>query len=168
MKRAFWLSFCTALAIYLTMALWSVPFIASQAGGQAPFDMRPLGYSLSDATRFLSALSEEGREFYLNVQQRLDIAYPALLGLALVLGLQLALRRPWGTVFGVVALIATSADYFENYLITGMLRTPVEALDEVTVQVASFLTMSKSVSHMICFVALLLGATMTVLRRILR
>lgn len=168
MQRAFWLSFVTALAIYLTMALWSVPFISAQAAGQAPFDMRPMGYSLSEAIGFLSALTEEGRDFYLNVQQRLDIAYPALLGLALVLGLQLVLRRPWGTVFGVVALIATSADYFENYLVAGMLQTPVEALDEVTVQVASFLTMSKSVSHMTCFAALLLGASTTVLRRMLR
>lgn len=168
MQRAFWLSFTAAMAIYLTMALWSVPFIVNNASGQVPFDMRPMGYSLAEAARFLGALSDEGRAFYLNVQQKLDIAYPALLGLSLVLGLQLALRRPWGTVFGVVALMATAADYFENYLVAGILQTPVGELDEVTVQVASFLTMSKSVGHMTCFVALLLGALSHLLRRVLR
>ncbi|SHJ35016.1 hypothetical protein SAMN05444000_107153 [Shimia gijangensis] len=168
MHRAFWVSFTAAMAIYLTMALWSVPFISSQAGGQVPFDMRPFGYSLSEAILFLSALSDEGREFYLTVQHRLDIAYLALVGLALVLGLQMVLRRPWGTVFSLVALIATAADYFENYLVAGLLNTPIEAVDEITVQVASFLTMSKSISHMICFSALLLGTVNLVLRRVLR
>lgn len=168
MQRAFWMSFATAMVIYMVMAFWSIPFIAAEAGGQAPFDMRPLGYSLAEATSFLRALTEEGREFYLTVQQRMDIAYPALLGLALVLGLQLVLRRPWGTVFGVVALVATAADYFENYLVAGLLVTPVEEVDEVTVQVASFLTMSKSISHMTCFAALLIGTVSLVMRRILR
>ena len=168
MQRVFWLGFLVASGIYLAMALWSVPFIADEAGGRAPFDMRPMGYSLNDAKSFLGALSQEGRAFYLDVQQKLDIAYPAVLGLTLILGLQLALRPPWGTVFGTVALMATAADYFENYLVAGMLQTAPEALDAATVQVASFLTMSKSVGHMACFVALILGATTHLMRRALR
>lgn len=168
MKRAFWLSFAGAMAIYLAMVFWSIPLIVGQAGNQVPFDMRPMGYSLEDARSFLGALSTEGRDFYLNVQQKLDIAYPALLGLSLVLGLQLALRRPWGTVFGVVALMATAADYFENYLVSGLLQQSAETLDPVTVQVASFLTISKSLGHMTCFVALLFGASTHLLRRALR
>lgn len=168
MRRAFWLSFAVAMGIYLTMVLWSVPFIVQNSGGQAPFDMRPMGYSLDDAKGFLGALSDEGRAFYLDVQQKLDIAYPALIGLSLILGLQLVLRKPWGTVFGVVALMATAADYFENYLVAGLLETPVEELDATTVQVASFLTMSKSMGHMICFVALLVGACFHLMRRTLR
>ncbi|WP_127114848.1 hypothetical protein [Shimia sediminis] len=168
MQRAFWLSFSAAMAIYLTMVFWSVPFIVGQAGGQAPFDMRPMGYSLEDAKGFLGALTQDGRLFYLDVQQKLDIAYPALLGMSLILGLQLALRRPWGTVFGLVALMATAADYFENHIVAGMLQTTPDMLDPATVQVASFLTMSKSVGHMTCFVALLLGASTHLMRRVLR
>lgn len=168
MQRVFWLGFLVASGIYMAMALWSVPFIATEAGGRAPFDMRPMGYSLGDAQGFLTALSVEGRAFYLDVQQKLDIAYPAVLGLTLILGLQLALRAPWGTVFGLVALMATAADYFENYLVAGMLRTPPEALDAATVQVASFLTMSKSLGHMTCFIALILGAVTHLMRRALR
>lgn len=168
MQRAFWLCFTAAMAIYLTMVFWSVPFIVGQANGQVPFDMRPMGYSIDDARAFLAALSEDGRAFYLDVQQKLDLAYPALLGLALILGLQLALRRPWGTVFGLVALMATAADYFENHIVSGMLQVPVDQLDTVTVQVASFLTMSKSVGHMTCFVALVLGASTHLIRRVLR
>ena len=168
MQRAFWLCFTAAMAIYLTMVFWSVPFIIGQAGGYAPFDMRPMGYSLADAQNFVGALTEDGRTFYLDVQQKLDLAYPALLGLALILGLQLALRRPWGTVFGLVALMATAADYFENHVVAGILQTPPDQLDAVTVQVASFLTMSKSVGHMACFIALLLGAFTHLMGRVLR
>ncbi len=123
---------------------------------------------MADAEAFLGALSDEGRAFYLDVQHKLDIAYPALIGLALILGLQMVMRRPWGAVFGVVALMATAADYFENYLVAGLLQTPVAALDPATVQVASVLTMAKSLCHTICFVTLLIGAIWKLLRRTLR
>ena len=80
MHRAFWISFIFATGVYLSMVFWSLPFIAGQAGGLAPFDMRPTGYSVTEARAFTQALTEEGRAFYLDVQHKLDFAYPALLG----------------------------------------------------------------------------------------
>ncbi|MEQ9694723.1 hypothetical protein [Shimia sp. SDUM112013] len=168
MRRVFWFSLTGALGIYLVMVFWAIPYIAQEAGGQVPFDMRPMGYGLEEARRFLGDLSPAGRDFYLHTQLRLDIFYPAALGLALILGLQMLLPRPWATVFGVVALMATAADYFENFLVAGMLHTPVAELDAATVQVASFLTLCKSMGHTVCFVALLVGSVHRLGRKLLR
>ncbi|MDO6520445.1 hypothetical protein Q4578_02550 [Shimia thalassica] len=168
MQRAFWISLTCAMGLYLLMVFWSIPFVAYEAGGQVPFDMRPMGYGLDEARSFLQALTAEGRAFYLGTQLKLDLVYPALLGLSLILGLQLVIRQPWSTAFGVVALMATASDYFENFLISVMLHTPVDEIDEATVQVASFLTLSKSIGHTVCFVALLTGAMFRLGRRLLR
>ena len=40
------------------------------------FDMRPTGYTFVEAHAFLIALPPEGTTFYLNVQEKLDVAYP--------------------------------------------------------------------------------------------
>ena len=78
MRLIFWLMFLVMTGVYLVMALWAIPKIIADAGGLLAFDMRPLGYSFDEASAFLTALSSEGRAFYLNVQQMLDSAYPAL------------------------------------------------------------------------------------------
>lgn len=168
MQRTFWLSFMAAAAIYLTMVLWAIPYIMGQANGQLPFDMRPFGYTLAEAKAFVGALSPEGRAFYLTTQQRLDVLYPTLLGLSLILGLQMTLRAPMSTIFGVIALMATAADYFENYLVAGLLQTPPDQIDLATVNVASFLTMSKSLGHTACFLALLIGVSIRLTRKLVR
>ena len=49
--------------------LWAVMFLGTLAhlqalaGGAAPFDIRPLGYSYEEARAFLEALGEQGRAF---------------------------------------------------------------------------------------------------------
>lgn len=53
LRVLFWTCFSAAMAIYITMIWWSLPLIAEAAGGLAPFDMRPLGYTLKDARAFL-------------------------------------------------------------------------------------------------------------------
>lgn len=164
MRAAFWISFAGAAGVYLTMVLWSLPFVSDAAGGLAPFDMRPLGYSGEQARAFLAALSDEGRVFYIDVQHKLDILYPALLGLALVLGFQLLFPRPWATVFSVIALVGVAADYLENYLVTVMLTSGEPVADKL-VSLASFWTVSKSLSATISFLVLLLGFGWMVLRR---
>ncbi|WP_204113420.1 hypothetical protein [Shimia biformata] len=166
MQRAFWFSFIAAGAVYLTMILWSLPFIASEAGGLVPFDMRPMGYDLDEAKAFVAGISERGRAFYLGTQHRLDLIYPALLALALVLGLQLLYRRPWSSVLGVLALMGAASDFLENQFVTTLLLTPPAEIDSRLVGVASFWTMSKSITTTICFAALLLGAGRLVWRRV--
>lgn len=165
MQRVFWISFCAAASVYLIMVLWSLPLITEAAQGLTPFDMRPLGYSAQDARAFLGALSDEGRQFYVDVQQKLDILYPALLGLTLILGFQILFARPWSSVLGVIALLGAAADYLENYLVAVMLTTPVTALEDNLVGLASFWTLSKSLSATVCFVALIYGFIRLLVRR---
>ena len=54
LRVLFWTCFAAAMAIYIAMILWSLPVITEAAGGLAPFDMRPFGYTLADAQAFLS------------------------------------------------------------------------------------------------------------------
>ena len=168
MHRAFWISFIFATGVYLSMVFWSLPFIAGQAGGLAPFDMRPTGYSVTEARAFTQALTEEGRAFYLDVQHKLDFAYPALLAMVLIFGFQLLYRHPWSAVLGILALVAAASDYLENYLVAGILQLPAAEVDPTLVTVASFWTISKSAVHSLCFAALLAGALRKLWRRVLR
>ncbi len=164
-QRVFWISFTGATAIYLVMVFWTMPTISAAAGGLAPFDMRPFGYSPQEARGFLSALSTEGRDFYISVQQRLDLVYPALLGIMLIVGFQNLFQRPWSMVFSFVALIMVSADYLENYMVATMLHVGVEGVEDSIVTIASFWTRCKSAAATVAFVGLLAGAVMQVRRR---
>lgn len=63
-------------------ALWAVMFfgtlahLQALAGGAAPFDIRPLGYSYEEARAFLEAIGEQGRAYYLRPELILDTLYP--------------------------------------------------------------------------------------------
>ncbi|WP_435231427.1 hypothetical protein ACMAZE_06795 [Pseudopelagicola sp. nBUS_20] len=165
MTRIFWISFWAAIGVYVTMVTWSLPFIALSADGLAPFDVRPIGYSFDEASRFLTAITEEGRVFYKDIQLKLDLLYPALLCLALILGFQILLGRRWATIFGLVALMGAASDYFENYLVLEMLNAQIDRLDENLVGLASFWTKSKSIATTICFTVLVAGSIRAAYRR---
>lgn len=165
MQRAFWAVFVAAAVVFVVMVTWSLPFVSTSAGGLTPFDMRPMGYTPDEARAFLAALSAEGRTFYLNVQLRLDLLYPALLGVMMILGFQLLYQKPWSTVFGAVALISVAADYLENYLVSVMLHTPAAQVEDNLISLASFWTISKSIAGTVGFVALLFGAGLMARRR---
>ncbi len=165
MQRMFWTFFAASGAVYLLMLFWSIPTITAAAGGLAPFDMRPLGYSAAEAQAFLTALSDEGRQFYLAVQLRLDLVYPALLGLMLITGYQRVFPAPWATVFSVVALTMVSADYLENYMVAAMLRSGAAPSEINMVSLASLFTVCKSVAAVVSFSALLIGAVWQMRRK---
>jgi hypothetical protein len=148
LKPVFWISLLAAAGVYLTMILWTLPAITAAAGGLAPFDLRPLGYDLGEAQAFLRALPEQGRQLYLDVQQRLDIAYPALL--MLVLGLGIALVSPpkvgnWKWLLALTSVPGSLFDYRENMLVRRILNSPPDALDPALVAAASSATVLKSV-----------------------
>lgn len=141
-KAGFWLIIAVTLGVYLVMALWSLPKLAAMAEGALPFDLRPLGYAPEEARAFLAALGEEGRGFYRDVQHRLDLFFPGLLALSLVLLFRRLLPGALGVVLSVVALLAAAFDWAENAAVAGMLAAP-EATDAM-VQQASRLTVIKS------------------------
>ena len=147
LRVLFWTCFAAAMAIYIAMILWSLPVITEAAGGLAPFDMRPFGYTLADAQAFLAAIDPETVKFYRNVQLTLDIFYPALITISLVLGIYLLLPArfgAWRWVIAALPLPIAPFDYLENNLIGVMLASGPKMVSADLVSAASRWTMLKS------------------------
>lgn len=143
----FWLLVAATGAVYAAMAVWSLPRISEAAGGLMPFDLRPFGYTETEARKFLEKLSDDGRAFYLAVQHRLDLAFPALLAATLV---WTALRLPpagWRAVRWMLigaAFGGMIADYVENAAVAAMLAQPAANVVADAIATASRWTVLKS------------------------
>jgi hypothetical protein len=147
-----------SIAIWAVMVFWSLAYLRRISGGLEPFDLRPFGYDLTEARTFLAALSQLGRDYYLNTQLALDNAYPftyalsrALLLLWLTIPGRLADHAvPALARLALVALpIATAAcDYVENDAIAAMLMAGPQ-VDAETVAWASFWTQAKSIGSFV-------------------
>jgi hypothetical protein len=147
------------LALGGLMMVWSLPKIANMAGGLPTFDLRPLGYSLDEATAFLTALSPEGKQFYLNVQQRIDMFYPGLLGLTLLWTLWALVPPSWGIWRFVLPLLAIPPalfDYLENIQVAFFLRQGATAITVNDVATASLWTIIKSQSTTLAMIVIIL------------
>jgi hypothetical protein len=128
---AFWILFAITAALYIVMIAWSLPEVSKAAGGLAPFDIRPHGYSFEEAKAFVAALSPDGKAFYLDVQERLDLFYPALLSATLFFAIYLLVPAGWGAWRWVLALAAIPSavfDYLENHAVAAMLGLGADAL----------------------------------------
>jgi hypothetical protein len=157
-RLAFWFLFAVTLAVYVTMLVWTLPAISAAAGGLAPFDMRPSGYSFDEAKAFLAALSPEGKARYLNVQHELDAAYPGLLAATLFFAIAaLAPKRwgPWRWVLALTAIPGALFDYLENAAVTVMLTAGVDGLTPDMAATADRWTTFKSWTTSIAMTVLL-------------
>ncbi|MFC2969266.1 hypothetical protein [Acidimangrovimonas pyrenivorans] len=146
-RAAYAAFFAATAALYGAMVGWSLPRIAAAAGGRMPFDMRPAGYTYDDARALLAALDGVTTEFYLDVQQRLDLFYPGMLALALGIALwHLTRRWPlWLRLAGLALCAATAGfDWLENARVAEMLRGGAEALTPEMAAAASRATVVKS------------------------
>ena len=152
---AYWCVFAAALTIYLVMVTWTLPGIASAAGGLPAFDLRPGGYSPDEARAFLGALSDEGRTLYRGPQKILDLFYPALLAIVLAGGaIRLFRPGPLRWIFLVLILVGMGADYTENALI-GALLDPASPQTDQAIRMASRVTVVKSATTGLAMVGLL-------------
>lgn len=157
-KILFWVLFAVAMAFYGTMLGWSLPTVSAAAGGLVPFDLRPGGYSLAEAQQFLGALSADGAAFYRGVQHRLDIAFPALIGLTMFFALAALLPArlgSWRYLIALPVLLATAFDYVENYSVGLMLDAGAAGLTPELVATASTATQIKSVVTTVAMTAIL-------------
>lgn len=164
-KALFWVLFALALALYLVIVLWSLPRIAAEAGGLAPFDMRPAGYGPDEARSFLAALSDTGRARYLGIQHSLDLAYPALLAMTLALGFGILFHGPLRWALWALALAVVGFDWLENHAVAGLLRADPALLDAATVAGAARWTLLKSVATTLAGLVLLGGGIAALVRR---
>jgi len=142
----FWAVVAATLAVYAVMLGWSIPAISDAAGGRAVFDMLPAGYSYAEAQAFLAALSPEGADFYLRVQHRLDLIYPALLaistGWAMV---RLAPRWRWRPALLLAPIAGMVFDYLENRAVAAMLSAGADGLTPEMVAQASRFSQLKAI-----------------------
>lgn len=170
-RGLFWLVFAATLGVYLVMLLWTLPAITAAAGGLVPFDLRPTGYSFDEARAFLAALTPEGTALYRTVQQRLDIAYPALLAATLVMAILLlapaGLGR-WRWFLAATALPGMVFDYLENAAVARMLDGGAAALTPEHAADASRWTLLKSAFSTLAFAVLLALIVLWLVRRFMR
>ncbi len=153
---AFWALFAVTLGVYLTMLLWSLPQLQAMAGGRPGFDLRPMGYSVTEARDLLAALGPSGTEFYLTVQLWLDTAYPGLMAAVLIFSFAKLSARPWVWVLAGGAVVMAACDYLENLAVAGMLRAGPQAVTDAMITAASGWTLWKSISSTLVFTALLM------------
>jgi hypothetical protein len=167
-----WLVFLAlSQSIFATMSLWTFPYISSRSHGLAAFDMRPFGYSPLEARDFLGSIDEAGIAFYRNIQLPLDIAYPAVMCLFMIVTFIIALKPlPGGErgnshalsrlagAMSLVPVIGMVGDYCENACILLMLSDPSGASGEL-IRLANACTLVKSSSTAISWsMAIILGA----------
>lgn len=158
-KWAFWILAGATLALYLTIVLWSLPTVAAAAGGLAPFDLRPGGYSFEEVQAFLAALTPEGAAFYDQVQHRLDIFFPALIALTIYFAIAALLPRSlggWRFVLAAPALLLAPFDWIENAAVGEMLQAGAEGVTTGMANAASGWTQAKSLMTTVVMSALLL------------
>lgn len=168
-RVAFWTLFAVTAAVYFIMIFWSLPRIATAAGGATPFDMRPLGYSFDEAKAFLGALTPDGAAFYLNVQHRLDAVYPALLAATLFFAIRALVPKSSPVARSIIALVAlpgAACDYLENASVTAMLGAGASGLTPELVARASLWTQLKSIFTTIAMLLVLVFAGMALWRRV--
>ncbi len=149
-KNTYWILFAATIIIYAIMLFWSLPNILADSNGLLPFDLRPRGYSFSDAQQLLNALSSEGTAFYKNIQTgMLDMAFPALLLFTLATAFWLLAPASWGKwryVLILAALPGTIFDYLENFSIINMLSLGANNITPQIVELASANSTYKSIS----------------------
>jgi hypothetical protein len=170
MKRNgwFWTLVSATVAIYAIMLMWSIPYLVTQSGGLAIFDMRPKGYTFEEAKAFLSGLSSEGAEFYINVQHRLDIAFPMMLAVVTALSIWRLSPSVWGRMrllLAATALPGMVFDYLENNSVAAMLAVgPVGVTREMVARASHFSQLKAAFVSISVFLMLILLA-FWVLRR---
>jgi hypothetical protein len=144
-----------SFALWGLMVFWTLAYLRRTAGGLAPFDLRPFGYTPEEAHALLYALSSIGRTYYADVQLQLDTVYPAVYAFSRGL-LLLWVTAPGRTATRPLPLPARLAlltlplatawfDYFENEGIAAMLAAGPQAGDEL-IERASFWTRAKSLA----------------------
>ena len=148
-------------AVYLVMILWSLPRLVEYADGLKAFDMRPMGYTFSEAIKLLESLGPEGMDFYKTVQLRLDTLYPLGFMATYAVGClwvfnKINFWKFFGVAGAIASVVAGTADYVENIYIYKMLSAYPE-LSEGLVFQAHLATVTKSIATTIAMILFMLG-----------
>jgi hypothetical protein len=159
--------------------MWAVMFFGTLAhlqrlaGGAAPFDIRPLGYSYAEARAFLEAIGSAGRAYYLNPELVLDSFYPPFYAVSRALALwwltmpgrvrteAVPASLRWTLV--AIPIVMACLDGVENISIAKMIWTWPDLSPDL-VQLASLATRSKLLLGALTELAMAVLAAIAVLR----
>jgi hypothetical protein len=166
------LAAAVSIGILLVMVLGTLPHLQQMAGGLTPFDLRPNGYTAEEAQALLAALGTAGRDFYLNVQLRIDLIYPAshfVSRAALLWWLtkpgriaRAPIALPLRAVLLMVPFVVMIADYAENQGIAAMLHA--QTPDAGLVMRTSLETQIKSLASFVTELAVILLGSAALVR----
>ncbi len=165
LRRITWALAAATLGLYLAIVLWSLPIIAADAGGRAPFDLRPPGYSPDEARGFLAAPGETGHAHYEGPQRLLDRIYPPVLAVTLILAFWQLFARRAALGLGPVAALGAWFDLRENAAVADLPAPAAGGIGETAVGAASRLPLLRSAANTPCFPAVLIGAARVLWRR---
>ena len=139
----FWVVVAATGVVYAVMLLWTLPNVASQAGGMTPFDLRPSGYGVQDVTAFRDAISDDGLALYLGPQRWLDTAFPILVAIGLWAAMWQIFSLPIvRALLGLAIVGGMLADLVENALVADLLTGP-GGVTASAVEAASRMTVAK-------------------------
>jgi hypothetical protein len=158
--RAFWALFAAMTAVFLAMAVWTMPEIAAQAGGLKTFDLRTSGYDEIETRAFLEALSAKGRALYLGRQHWLDTAFPALLAATLIYALFWVFPKAGNAArLAIIGVPGTAAvfDYLENARVGAMLSKVPQDVTADMIAAANSATTIKFALLILTFAVLFLA-----------
>jgi hypothetical protein len=148
-KTGITILFVLAHSVLLIMMMYTFPKINAQLGAEA-FDLRPGGYSPSEAMALVQNLDPATTNFYLFPQlSLLDVLYPILLALflsTLIIRLSRLCKVNPNSFFSnlyILPFLAMLADYAENTMIAIMISEPANVTSGF-VQTASIFTQLKA------------------------
>jgi len=153
--------FIPAMIVYFIMLLYTIPQVAEYASGMKLFDLSPVGYSFEYANELLGALGVDGRGAYLYKQLPLDFIFPGLFALSCSLLLSWLFLKSQNEsskifYFCFVPVAAGLFDYLENIGIIHLI-TSYPDISNISVSLASAMTIIKSGLTMAFFVLLIIG-----------
>ena len=125
--RTIFVLFLITMTVYVVMLTITIPKLMMFSEGKEILDMMPGGYDTAYVRELMTALSEEGRSYYLTKQLPLDFFYPALFAVTYSLIFMFFLRKigkhqTARRVFAFLPVIAGLADYIENICIIALLK----------------------------------------------
>ena len=158
-----------AIIVYFAMLLYTIPQVSAYAPGINLFDLSPTGYSFEYAIKLLDTLGSDGRELYLYRQLPLDFIYPGLFAGSCSLLLSWLLLKTQNTnsklfYCSYIPVAAGLFDYFENIFIVSIL-TSYPNVSEVSISLASSMTIAKSVLTTAFFGVLIIGVILNLKKK---
>ncbi len=156
--------------IFALMLLVSIPHVMGFSDGMKLLDLLPFGYDTEYVRLLFETLGPEGRHAYLYRQIPLDLVYPGLFAISYSLMMAYFLHKMGrlnALLFNLSLLpfLVGIADYLENFgIIAMLLRYPT--ISSGLVKITSVLSVVKSMTSTVFFVALIIVMTIFAIRLI--